>query len=75
MEVIAKGLVGQDVVLTIATKMGTFKKTGKIVHVLDGIIRLKGPSGMESPVPLKDQWMNVTGIEYIIPEDEIIGTA
>lgn len=68
MEVVAKGLVGQDVVLTVATKMGTFKKSGKIVQVQDGIIRLKGPSGMESPVPLKDRWMNVTGIEYIMPD-------
>ena len=62
MEEIAKGFVGHEVVLDIATIAGSFRKHGVIVGVQNGIIRLKGPSGMETSVPLGDRWMRVEGI-------------
>lgn len=65
MEHTAKGLVGRDVILTIATRMGTFDKNGRIVSVEDGHIKLKGPSGMETTVPLKDRWMRVESIRAV----------
>lgn len=68
METIAKGLVGQEVVITVGTKAGTFEKNGRIADVRGGIIILKGGSGMEFPVPIQDKWMRVTGIRAILPE-------
>lgn len=65
MEGTANGLVGHDVILTIATRMGTFDKKVRIVSVEDGHIKLKGPSGMETTVPLKDHWMRVESIRAI----------
>lgn len=65
MEGTAKGLVGHDVVLTIGTKMGTFDKKGRIVSVEDGYITLKGPSGMDTTVPLEDRWMKVESIRAV----------
>jgi len=65
MEGTAKGLVGHDVILTIATRMGTFDKKGRIVSVDDGYIKFRGPSGMETTVPLKDHWMRVESIKAL----------
>lgn len=62
MEEIAKGLVGHEVMLTIMGKYGSFRKNGRIVGVQDGFVRLKGPSGMETSVPLDDRWFNIKSI-------------
>lgn len=75
MESIAKGLVGHEVVLTLATKACTFEKSGRITAVRGGIIILKGQSGMEFPVPIEDEWMRVKNIRAILPEYDGIGTA
>lgn len=63
MESVAKGLVNQQVILTIKTKMGLTQRAGQIVSVEGGFIKLKGPSGMETAIPIKDDWMIVTEIE------------
>lgn len=68
MEAIAKGLVGRQVVISIATKMGSFQRTGEIVDVQDGVVRIKGPSGMEGSIPIKDKWMRITEIRANSPE-------
>jgi hypothetical protein len=63
MEERAKSLVGRRVEIHIGTRMGSFLKIGRIASVSDGVIRLKGPSGLETSVPLKDKWVVVKSIE------------
>lgn len=76
MEEIAKGLIGHKVVITLATKAGSFEKKGKISDVRGGFIILRGDSGMEFSIPISDKWWRVSGIRAILPEyEEIIGHA
>lgn len=76
MENIAKRLVGQEVVITLATKAGEFERRGTISDVRGGFIILRGWSGMEFSLPISDRWWRVSGIRAILPEyEEIIGHA
>lgn len=66
MEYIAKGLVGHEVVLTILRKPKfKFERGGRIVDVQNGVIKIKGPSGMETAIPLDDEYMKVESIRAL----------
>jgi hypothetical protein len=58
------------VVLTIVRKSSgyKFKKKVKIIGVLDDFIRAKGASGMETAIPMDDEYMRVDGIRVLFPE-------
>lgn len=66
MEHTAKGLVGRDVVLTILRKPKVrFEREGRIVAVEHGTIKIKGPSGMDTVIPLDDEYMRVESVRAV----------
>ena len=69
MESTAKGLVGQEVVLTILRKTkSVFERRVRILGVEHGFIKVRGLSGMEGVVPLDDEYMRVEAIRLCDPE-------
>lgn len=70
MEDTARMLVGRQVEIKIETRGEPFRKRGTIVGVRDGFLRFKGPSGMETSLPLHDKWFRVAGIEEKAPAGE-----
>lgn len=70
MESVAKGLVGREVDLVMRKKpeYPSFSRRYVIMSVADGMLEVKGPSGMVKTISLEDPHMKVEEIRAVIPE-------
>lgn len=64
-----EALVGRDAVLTVFRKTGRrFEIRAKIVGLENGLVNVRGATGMIACIPIDDEYMKIEGARIEFPE-------